>query len=275
MSRNRTLSRGLVAAGLAAGSLALAACQSGSDVSSGGATAVDRPATVVEESPVEDTTSGEAAAEDTPAEGAASDSGAPAAGATKPPAGTPAGEPAEGTDAGEAAPAPAPQGDGPSAVPAGDRRAKGNEDGSRAGKGIPVLSACTPSTTDLTVAPVSRPINHLLLTVTNTGNTTCAPYNHPYLRFDQGQSVMQVVRSSVPQAVVVLEPGESAYAGIRTSSADDGEVTPVEGLEVFLTDRNGRTVGNPVTLPVPAGTAEGASAAVTYWQSDRADALMW
>ncbi|GAB3119409.1 DUF4232 domain-containing protein [Streptomyces calidiresistens] len=266
MSRNRTLSRGLVAAGLTAASLALAACQSGSDVSSpGGGTAVDRSAPVVEESPVEDTAAGENTAEDTPAEGAASDSGAPAAGATK--------VPAEGTDAGETAPVPVPRENGPSAVPAGDRR--GKEDGSRTGKDVPVLPACTPSTTKLTVAPVSRPVNHLLLTVTNTGNTACAPYNHPYLRFDGGQSVMQVVRSSIPQAVVVLEPGESAYAGIRTSSADDSNVRPVEGLEVFLTDRNGRTVGNAVTLPVPAGTAEGASAAVTYWQSDRADALMW
>ncbi|MBB0243766.1 DUF4232 domain-containing protein [Streptomyces alkaliphilus] len=270
MSRNRTLSRGLVAAGLTAASLALAACQSGSDVSSpGGGTAADRPATVVEETPVEDTASGENTAEDTPAEGAAAGSGAPAAGATR----VPAGNPAEGTDAGEAAPVPAPQENGPSAVPAGDRR--GKEDSSRPGKDVPVLPACTSSTTKLTVAPVPRPVNHLLLTVTNTGSTACAPYNYPYLRFDEGHSVMQVVRSSVPQAVVVLEPGESAYAGIRTSSADDSEVRPVEGLEVFLTDRNGRTVGNSVTLPVPAGTAEGASAAVTYWQSDRADALMW
>ncbi|MQS06036.1 DUF4232 domain-containing protein, partial [Streptomyces alkaliphilus] len=198
--------------------------------------------------------------------------------ATRVPAGNPAGESAEDTGTGDAVPAPAPQGNGPSAVPAGDHRGKedkGDKDNARSGNGIPVMPACTPSTTELTVSPVPRPINHMLLTVTNTGDTTCSPYAYPYLRFDEEHSVVPIVRSSVPHAVVVLEPGDSAYAGIITSSADDDEVTPVEMLGVFLIDRNDQTVGNPVTLPLPAGTGVGAAAAVTYWQNNPADALMW
>ncbi|MET9295776.1 DUF4232 domain-containing protein [Streptomyces sp. NPDC003077] len=138
--------------------------------------------------------------------------------------------------------------------------------------------ACTSKNTKVTVQKISRPINHLLLTVTNTGSTRCDAYAYPYLRFDENQAVTPVVEASRPQAVVSLKPGQSAYAGIRTSSAsgEGGKVRPAYKLAVLFADRNGQGgSGSPVVLTLPKDTQIDDSAEVTYWQSTLDDAISW
>ena len=131
-----------------------------------------------------------------------------------------------------------------------------------------------------TVSSLNKPINHVLLTVTNTGGTTCNLYYYPALRFDADQqSVTQAVEDSKPQAVVTIAPGESAYAAIGTSAADGSGGTPKEEkqVEVFLEtrDQSGSLPGS-MTLPLPAGTyVDIDKAFVTYWQSDMQSALAW
>ncbi|MEV5983365.1 DUF4232 domain-containing protein [Streptomyces sp. NPDC052114] len=138
---------------------------------------------------------------------------------------------------------------------------------------------CTAANTEVKVVKVSRPVNHLLLTAKNTGTAPCFAYNAPYLRFDDAQSALAVNRDSVPQSVVTLEPGRTAYAGITTSAADgsgsDGYTA--HGLGVYFSNRamNG-SVGPEADAKLPAGGVYvDDSATTTYWQSSREDALMW
>ncbi|MBZ4317953.1 DUF4232 domain-containing protein [Streptomyces huiliensis] len=140
----------------------------------------------------------------------------------------------------------------------------------------PKTAACSAAHTKLTVQNVSRPINHQLLTLTNTGSTRCNAFAHPYLGFDDEQSVIRVVEDSKPQAVVTLAPGESAYAGIGLSAADGSADHGrwVRTVRVHLHDGSG-SADDSVRVTLPRGTWIDDSAAVTYWQTDPADALVW
>ncbi|CAL9494448.1 DUF4232 domain-containing protein [Streptomyces sp. enrichment culture] len=138
---------------------------------------------------------------------------------------------------------------------------------------------CTGGTTKVTVTRPSRPINHLLITATNTGSRTCLAYAAPLLRFDDEQATPRLVDSSKPQAVVTLAPGESAYAGVilsgeRAPEEANGRVT--RRLSVLFDSRDGSgSVGSPATVTLPADTYKTDDAAVTYWQSGLDDALMY
>ncbi|MEU1307304.1 DUF4232 domain-containing protein [Streptomyces cinnamoneus] len=136
--------------------------------------------------------------------------------------------------------------------------------------------ACGTATTEVSVQNVSRPVNHQLLTVTNTGRTACHAYGHPYLRFDADQAVTRTVDESRPQAVVTLAPGESAYAGISLSAADGSGThgRTARTLGVGLDNGSG-SAGEPAAVTLPRGTWIDDTAAVTYWQADVSDALMW
>lgn len=136
---------------------------------------------------------------------------------------------------------------------------------------------CTGSNTKVTVTKVSRPINHLLLTATNTGSAPCYAYHAPALRFDDAQAAFPVLRDSIPQAVVTLEPGESAYASIGLSGEPDGqELHKGTHLSVYFTGKaNQGSTGAAAELTLPAGTSWGDNGFVTYWQSEMADALTY
>ncbi|MFL4493767.1 DUF4232 domain-containing protein [Streptomyces sp. VTCC 41912] len=136
---------------------------------------------------------------------------------------------------------------------------------------------CTAATTKVTVQKVQRPLNHLLLTATNTGSKPCYAYNAPYLRFDDAQAATAVLRDSVPQAVVTLEPGESAYAAIGTESPQGTHGYRAHRLGVLFSNRAmDGSVGGWARPKLPTGGVYvDSSAFVTYWQPNPADALMW
>ncbi|MFJ4574365.1 DUF4232 domain-containing protein [Streptomyces sp. NPDC088846] len=162
---------------------------------------------------------------------------------------------------------------------------KGSTGGSKSGKssagstgsGSKSPVTCTGSNTKVTVTKVSRPINHLLLTATNTGSAPCYAYHAPALGFDDAQAAFPVLRDSIPQAVVTLEPGQSAYASIGLSGEPDGqELHKGTHLTVYFTGKaNQGSTGAPAKLTLPAGTSWGDNGFVTYWQSEMADALMY
>ncbi|MFE7569784.1 DUF4232 domain-containing protein [Streptomyces sp. NPDC057539] len=137
-------------------------------------------------------------------------------------------------------------------------------------------TACTGDNAKVKVSQVSRPINHLLLTVTNTGGKNCDAYYAPALRFDDAQAPTQVNEDSQPQAVVTLAPGQSAYASVALGG-DGSPTIPAEQLTVHFPGRDNQgSVGSsygPITLP--AGTKISDTTSVSYWQTDMADALMW
>ncbi|MFE7810458.1 DUF4232 domain-containing protein [Streptomyces sp. NPDC057433] len=136
---------------------------------------------------------------------------------------------------------------------------------------------CTTANTKLTVTEASRPINHLLLKATNTGTKPCYAYSAPYLRAGaDAQAPLPWAEETTPQAVVVLEPGRSAYAGITTYSPDGEGGSTTKTLGVFLTDKKGNAINKEKTLKLPnGGVFFNSAATVTYWQDNPADALFW
>ncbi|MFE4591948.1 DUF4232 domain-containing protein [Streptomyces laurentii] len=239
----RTLARRLAlpAAALSA-ALALTACQSdGSTSAAAAAPPAASTAAPAKEAPAKDTPAAEAPAKEAPAKDAPT--AAPAAGhptaapgsAAKPPAAKP-----------------------PVAKPVGTRTS------SRP-------SACTTATAKIVVSKVSRPVNHLALTVTNTGSRPCDALGAPFVGFDYSQAPIRVVEDSKPQAVVTLAPGESAYASLILTGepGPDTHGTTVKTVKVYLTSDSGTTV------TAPKGTYADDGAAVSYWQRNLEDALMY
>ncbi|WP_405628073.1 DUF4232 domain-containing protein [Streptomyces sp. NBC_00016] len=138
---------------------------------------------------------------------------------------------------------------------------------------------CNGSNTRVTAQTVARPLNHMLLTVTNTGSRTCDLTYNPVLRFDEMQWVPQAAKETQPQAVTTLAPGESGYAGVLLSAADgsgDGGQTAKKLTIAFQGYTPNSDGGASATPPLPAkGVYYDSSLAVTYWQQDMDDALSW
>jgi hypothetical protein len=138
---------------------------------------------------------------------------------------------------------------------------------------------CEGSNTRTVAAPLNRPVNHMLLTVTNTGSTTCYLYNHPALRFAGAQAVPPVIEDSHPQAVVTLEPGESGYASVNLSATDGSGTNgcTAKSLVVYFYGRSGNgNVGAAAHPSLPArGLYVDSTLRTTYWQQSMDDALTW
>lgn len=137
----------------------------------------------------------------------------------------------------------------------------------------PTSTRCSTSSTRVTATEVSRPLNHLLLTVTNTGSKNCNLLGYPAVRLGEAQSVPPAFEDSKPQAVVTLAPGESGYASVLLSSADGSGSNgyTAKSLAVFFNE--GTSAAHP-SLPAK-GVYVDDSIRVSYWQSSMADALAW
>ncbi|MFJ6129392.1 DUF4232 domain-containing protein [Streptomyces griseoviridis] len=138
---------------------------------------------------------------------------------------------------------------------------------------------CEGSTTKTVAAPLSRPLNHLLLTVTNTGSKNCDLYYYPAVQFGQSQSVPPAIEDSMPQAVVTLAPGKSGYAAVILSAADGSgkHGYTSKSLDVYFMGRdNAGSVGKGAHPALPAkGVYVDDSVKVTYWQQKMEDAINW
>ncbi|WP_208033606.1 DUF4232 domain-containing protein [Streptomyces cyanogenus] len=156
----------------------------------------------------------------------------------------------------------------PDARPSASPTARGTRTGTAGGSVV----LCNGANTTVTAQPLARPLNHLLITVKNTGGKTCELPYYPVLRFDQMQWVPQADRDTQPQAVVSLAPGESGYAGVLLSSADGsgtGGMT-ARKLTVGFQGLTPNSSGGPSATPsLPAkGVYYDSSLKVTYWQQD-------
>ncbi|MFD5748441.1 DUF4232 domain-containing protein [Streptomyces sp. NPDC127033] len=138
---------------------------------------------------------------------------------------------------------------------------------------------CEGSVTKTVATPLSRPLNHLLLTVTNTGKNRCFLYGYPAVQFGEAQSVPPVIEDTQPQAVVTLEPGQSGYAAVSLSAGDgSGKNGHTEkSLGVYFQGRSGsESTGKGANPPLPAkGIYIDDSLKVTYWQSTMDLAINW
>lgn len=138
---------------------------------------------------------------------------------------------------------------------------------------------CNGANTKVTAQLVSRPVNHMLLTVKNTGSKPCDLTYFPYLRFDEMQWAPGAFQESMPQAVTTLEPGASGYAGVRLSAADGSGENGTTGhkLTVIFQGRTPRSdAGATASVALPAkGVYYDSKLTSTYWQSSATDALNW
>ncbi|MEW2807442.1 DUF4232 domain-containing protein [Streptomyces massasporeus] len=158
----------------------------------------------------------------------------------------------------------------------GDKEAKGD----KAAKGtMATRVSCNGSNTTVTAQPVRRPLNHMLLTVKNTGSKMCDLTYYPVLRFDEMQWVPRPIKDSKPQAVTTLASGESGYAGVSLSAADGSGEWGTTGhkLTVGFQGRTPNSDGGPSALPtLPAkGVYYDSTLTVTYWLRDMDDALTY
>ncbi|GGJ16549.1 DUF4232 domain-containing protein [Streptomyces brasiliensis] len=169
--------------------------------------------------------------------------------------------------------------DSSDAKPAADSKPAPHTPASKApaSSGKPV--SCEGSNTRTVAAPLTRPVNHMLLTVTNTGGASCYLYGYPAVRFGEAQAVPPVVEESQPQAVVTLRPGESGYASVSLSATDgsgsNGHI--VKSLTVYFHGPAGNeSVGAGAHPSLPAkGVYVDDSLKVTYWQQSMDDAVDW
>ena len=138
---------------------------------------------------------------------------------------------------------------------------------------------CDGSNTTVTMKPVSRPLNHMLITVKNTGSKYCDLFHNPTVRFDQAQWAPAVFKESKPQAVVTLAPGESGYAGVLLASADGSGENGTTARKVTIGFQGKAPGSNGGRVAAPAlpsgGVYYDSSLTVTYWQSSIDDALMY
>ncbi|WP_405865220.1 DUF4232 domain-containing protein [Streptomyces sp. NBC_01515] len=138
------------------------------------------------------------------------------------------------------------------------------------------IVTCTGANTKVTAQTVSRPLNHLLLTVKNTGSKTCYLYGYPALRFTDAQAVPPVDEDTQPQSVTTLRPGQSGYAGVLLSAADgsgSGGYT-AKTLSVIFQNRALDFVGSGVKVALPSkGVYIDSSLTTTYWLTNPSDAL--
>ncbi|MFG2729875.1 DUF4232 domain-containing protein [Streptomyces canus] len=155
---------------------------------------------------------------------------------------------------------------------------KSSSGGTGSGSAKPV--DCTTSSLKFAIKEVQSPVNHVLITATNTSSKACSIYSYPALRLSENQqSVTAMIGQSKPQADVTLDPGATAYAGLLTASVDRNSQTKVTtssiGLSLFGPDEGPTESG--VELPVPGGSlyVEEDNAQVTYWQDNVSNALTW
>ncbi|MFD8032653.1 DUF4232 domain-containing protein [Streptomyces sp. NPDC059717] len=159
----------------------------------------------------------------------------------------------------------------------------GSGSGSGSGKGSGTTTAspvlCNGANTRVTAQEVSRPVDHMLITATNTGSRPCALTYYPFLRFDEMQWAPGAFEESRPQAVTTLAPGESGYAGVRLSAADGSGENGTTGhkLTVLFQGRTPRSDAGPTAeVKLPAkGVHYDSELTATYWQTTAADALTW
>ncbi|MFI1585258.1 DUF4232 domain-containing protein [Embleya sp. NPDC020630] len=169
----------------------------------------------------------------------------------------------------------------PSSRPASSNTKPGSASGQDSGGRTDADNAvtCEGSNTKTVAAPLNRPINHVLLTVTNTGGKMCFLYGYPALRFGDAQSVPPVIDESKPQAVVTLKPGESGYASVTLSAVDGNGGTghTEQSLTVYFHGPSGnQNVGSGATPSLPAkGLYIDDSLKTTYWQQSMDDATSW
>lgn len=113
------------------------------------------------------------------------------------------------------------------------------------------------------------PYTHLTLSAKNTSGAGCEMKEYPHIHFlDNARGVVPPVARSKPQAPVILEPGQSAYAAVRMSEGGRKESTEtVKEFTVTLKANGGGMA--VVRSPAPEGLSVNPQKWATgYWNTE-------
>ncbi|PCG84129.1 hypothetical protein CIB93_20780 [Streptomyces sp. WZ.A104] len=113
------------------------------------------------------------------------------------------------------------------------------------------------------------PYTHLTLTAKNTSGAGCEMKEYPHIHFlDNARGIVPPVAKSRPEAPVILEPGQSAYAAVRMSEGGRKESTEtVKEFTVTLKANGGGMA--VVKSPAPEGLAVNPQKWATgYWTTE-------
>ncbi|MEU5092618.1 DUF4232 domain-containing protein [Streptomyces sp. NPDC021356] len=241
-TRRTRRARLFTATAIAVAALSLTACQSGGDDNAGGSTSAAVPV---------------GSAQSEQPSGAADGGKAP-------------GDAGSGSDAGAGSGSGSGSGSGKGTTVGGGTSKSGGTHASGTGsqaagssdESSGKLAKCGAKSLRFKAAEVSRPINHLLLTATNTGSRTCMLPMYPAARFGEAQSVPPVAEDTKPQALTTLEPGQSGYAGVLLSGDGDNGHT-VNTLTIPFDD------GSIATVALPSKSVYvDDKLMVSYWETD-------
>ncbi|MFJ5048208.1 DUF4232 domain-containing protein [Streptomyces sp. NPDC088719] len=113
------------------------------------------------------------------------------------------------------------------------------------------------------------PYTHLTLSAKNTSGAGCEMKEYPHIHFlDNARGVVPPVARSKPQAPVILEPGQSAYAAVRMSEGGRKEST--ETVKEFTVTLKANGSGMAVVRsPAPEGLSVNPQKWATgYWTTE-------
>ncbi|WP_225638761.1 DUF4232 domain-containing protein [Streptomyces solaniscabiei] len=241
MSARTTRTRLFAATTVALAALALTACEGGSD-------------TGAESGP---STSATATGQNTPSAGASAPTGG-----DKGSSGTTTGS---GTDTHGSTGSSGSSGSGGKDASSGSAGGNSGSDAQSSDDEDDMPGKCSASDVKITAQKLSRPLNHLLLTATNTGSKTCMLPPYPAARFGEAQAVPPVAEATKPQSLTGVAPGEAGYAGVVLSAGDGSGENGYETNTLTIPFED----GSIATVALPAGGVYVDTAlTVTYWQTD-------
>jgi hypothetical protein len=139
------------------------------------------------------------------------------------------------------------------------------------------VAFCDDTNTRTTAEKVRKPINHMLITVLNTGTEPCTLYGYPILNFGEAQPTSRVNPDSEMDQTLVLNPDDVGYSGVTLSSAEGERGDTSRDLVVrFRGPKADVFPGKDAELRLPApGVYTDDTLTVTYWSIDSNFVLIW
>ncbi|MGW7346979.1 DUF4232 domain-containing protein [Streptomyces sp. NPDC054854] len=114
---------------------------------------------------------------------------------------------------------------------------------------------------------------NLFMTAVNTGDTTCALYFYPIVRFVTDTEVQPPPMESPARAAATIRPGEKAYSAVRLYREGGSRTENRTSVKVFFHDRTPNdVVGGSVSVELPQGGFVNidSNPMVTFWNLDAA-----
>ncbi|MFE4638535.1 DUF4232 domain-containing protein [Streptomyces sp. NPDC056773] len=151
--------------------------------------------------------------------------------------------------------------------------AKPTPGASAPGGGGDAVALCATGEVSITATSADAPgevVRHILLTVKNTSQKTCAVYHYPQVQLGGARGLVPVIKDSAPTPgtpYATLEPGKEAYAALLLSGPMDE--AQARTMTVQLQDRKaGSKAGEPVKVALPGGTVYyNDFVKVTHWMT--------